>query len=110
MLYLEDGKPLRFGNNNEHGIRLNGFNPEVVHDAEGDDGLLVHDAHEPKPNLANILVEMDYPEFPVPVGVFRDVDAPRYEELLQGQVEQARAKNPPDLAEMIRGPETWEVV
>ena len=45
-----------------------------------------------------------------PGAVFRDVDAPRYEELLQGQVEQARAKNPPDLAEMIRGPETWEVV
>ena len=30
MVYLENGKPLRFGRNSEHGVRLNGFAPEVV--------------------------------------------------------------------------------
>ena len=44
VLYLEHGKPMRFGKKEEKGIRLNGFTPEVVEVAEVDeDQLLVHD-------------------------------------------------------------------
>jgi 2-oxoglutarate ferredoxin oxidoreductase subunit beta len=108
MLYLEDGKPLRFGANRQHGIRLNGFTPEVVHDVESDEGLLVHDV-KANPTLANILIGMDYPEYPVPVGVFRAVEAPLYEDMLQEQVESARAKGTPDFKELLKGSETWVV-
>ncbi|MCC6419266.1 MAG: 2-oxoacid:ferredoxin oxidoreductase subunit beta [Gemmataceae bacterium] len=110
MVYLEDGKPLRFGKEMEHGIRLNGFRPEVVIDAGSGADLLVHDAKTPDPTLANILVRMDYPDFPVPVGVFRSVDAPTFEDLLQEQVDQARAKDPGDFEELLRSGETWEVL
>jgi 2-oxoglutarate/2-oxoacid ferredoxin oxidoreductase subunit beta len=109
MLYLEDGKPLRFGKERQHGIRLNGFLPEVVHDAKDDDGLLVHDVSNPHTNLANILIQMDYPDFPVPVGVIRQVDSPRYEELLTKQVEDAKARTAPDFESLLQGSETWEV-
>jgi 2-oxoglutarate ferredoxin oxidoreductase subunit beta len=109
MLYLEDGQPLRFGNNREHGIRLNGFRPEVVFNAESDEGLLVHDAGSHDVSLANILVGMDYPEFPVPIGVFRDVDAPVFDALVAQQVEDAKAKGTPDFEELLRGNDTWEV-
>jgi 2-oxoglutarate ferredoxin oxidoreductase subunit beta len=108
MLYLEDGQPLRFGANRQHGIRLDGFVPQVVHDAEDDAGLLVHDT---KANqvLANILVGMDYPEYPVPVGVFRAVEAPLYEEMLQHQVDEARSRGIPDFSDLLKGSETWVV-
>ena len=53
---------------------------------------------------------MSYPEFPVPVGVLRDIDRPTYEDLAQAQVEQAQAQGAPDLAALIRGPEVWDVV
>jgi 2-oxoglutarate ferredoxin oxidoreductase subunit beta len=109
MVYLEHGKPLRFGKGMEHGIRLDGFTPAVVEDATGDDGLLVHDIHTDNPMLANILVGMDYPAYPVPVGVFRDIAAPVYEDLVAHQVEQARASSPPDFEALLRGGETWEV-
>ncbi len=109
MLFLEDGKPMRFGNNREHGIRLNGFTPEVVHDAESDDGLIVHDATMANPLLANILVGMDYPNYPVPIGVFRSVEAPTYDELVQKQVDAAKAKEKPDFDALLRSGETWEV-
>jgi 2-oxoglutarate ferredoxin oxidoreductase subunit beta len=110
MLFLEDGQPMRFGNNREHGIRLNGFTPEVVRDAPSDEGLLVHDAKMANPLLANILVGMDYPNYPVPIGVFRDIDAPTYDELVQKQVDTARAKEKADFGALLRSGETWEVV
>jgi 2-oxoglutarate ferredoxin oxidoreductase subunit beta len=108
MLYLEDGKPLRFGSQMEHGIRLNGFAPEIVENAKSDDGLITHDL-KANPVLANILVGMDYPQFPVPVGVFRDVDAPTFDEMVGAQVSSAMAKGKPDFQELLNGPETWVV-
>ena len=108
MLYLEDGQPLRFGANKQHGVRLNGFVPEVVHDVESDEGLIVHDVGA-NAALANILLGMDYPEYPVPVGILRAVEAPLYEEMLQGQVEDARARGVPEFADLLKGPETWVV-
>jgi 2-oxoglutarate ferredoxin oxidoreductase subunit beta len=108
MLYLEDGKPLRFGANKQHGVRLNGFTPEVALDTANDDGLIVHDV-KANATLANILVGMDYPEYPVPVGIFRAVEAPLYEDMLQKQVDDAQAKGIPDFAELLKGGETWVV-
>jgi 2-oxoglutarate ferredoxin oxidoreductase subunit beta len=109
MTYIEHGKPLRFGKDLEHGIRLNGFTPEIVQNAASDDGLLVHDIHTSNPTLANILVGMDYPEFPVPIGVFRDVEAPIFDQLVAEQVANAQAKGLGSLEELLNSGETWEV-
>jgi 2-oxoglutarate ferredoxin oxidoreductase subunit beta len=109
MVYLQDGKPLRFGKENQHGIRLNGFQPEIVEDAASDDGLLVHDPHQRNISLANILVGMDYPEFPVPIGVFRDIDGPVFDQLVQQQVDAAVAKGAGSLEEILHAGETWVV-
>ncbi|OAI39953.1 2-oxoacid:ferredoxin oxidoreductase subunit beta [bacterium SCGC AG-212-C10] len=109
MVYLEHGKPVRFGKNMEHGIRLNGFVPEIVFNVESDEGLLVHNAHDPNPMLAEILVGMDYPEFPVPVGIFRAIEAPTFDEMVEQQVEDARAKGEGNLQALLSSGETWEV-
>ena len=110
MLYLEHEKPLRFGNNAEHGIRLKGFSPEIVFNAADDEGLLVHDAKTADLGLANILVGMDYPDFPVPVGIFRDIERQEYASALAAQLAQAsERKGPGDLAALLRSNGTWMV-
>jgi 2-oxoglutarate ferredoxin oxidoreductase subunit beta len=109
MVYIEHGKPLRFGKQLEHGIRLDGFEPQIVEDAQGDEGLLVHDTSLDDPTLANILVGMDYPAFPVPVGIFRDVQRPTFDGLLSKQVDDARASTAADFNKILAGPETWDV-
>ena len=81
MLILEHGKPMIFGKERDKGIRLNGLQPEVV--TIGEDGvteadLLVHDEHAEDPHLAFMLSRMYWPEFPVPVGVLRDVTRPTH--------------------------------
>jgi len=109
MVYLEHGKPVRFGKDRQHGIRLDGFAPRVEQDAASDEGLLIHDAHAESATLASILVGMDYPDFPVPIGVFRDVDAPVFDDLIQQQVDEAKAKGPADLRSVLLAGETWVV-
>lgn len=108
MVYIEDGQPLRFGNDHENGIRLNGFTPEVVMNATSDEGLLVHDTSADI-TLANILVGMDYPQFPVPIGVFRDIQRPTYDELVTKQVVDAQARGKGNFEELLHGGETWDV-
>ncbi|MFQ5381579.1 MAG: 2-oxoacid:ferredoxin oxidoreductase subunit beta [Dehalococcoidia bacterium] len=109
MLYIEEGQPLRFGKDRQHGVRLNGFRPEVVENAESDDGLLIHDPKNPDPIPAYILAGMEYPDMPVPIGVFRNTEAPTYERLIEEQIRDAQESNPADLQALLNGTETWQV-
>ncbi len=113
MLFLEHGKPLIFGKDRDKGIRLRGLHPEVVtigEDGVTEDDLAVHDQHAEDPYLALILSRMFWPEFPVPVGVLREVDLPTQSDLIEAQIEQAIAKSGPgDLVQALRAGETWTV-
>lgn len=110
---LEHGKPLIFGKNRDKGIRLNGLEPEVV--TLGENGateadLMIHDERSAHGGLAYLLAHLDAPNFPVPVGVFRDVDEPAYEDLSAGQNEEARVKRGKGaLAELLNSGETWTI-
>jgi len=110
-IYLEHGKPLVFGKESDKGVRLHALNPEVVSlkDVNKDD-LLIHDEKVSDPSLAFLLSRMRYPEFPEPLGVFRDVEQEIYGDLVRGQVQQAIAqRGKGDLQSLITGSETWTV-
>ncbi|MEK6247537.1 MAG: 2-oxoacid:ferredoxin oxidoreductase subunit beta, partial [Planctomycetales bacterium] len=112
VLELEHGKPLIFGKNRDKGIRLNGMEPEVVEIGKGvkEDDLLFHDEKAGEPSLAYLLSRMRHPEFPEPIGVFRAVERPRYDDELDKQIEAAREKNGVgDLDGLFNAGETWEV-
>ena len=112
VLVLEHGKPMIFGKNRDHGIRLNGLLPEVVQlGAEvSPDDLLVHDETAPSPHVAFMLSRMRHPEFPEPLGVLRAVQRPTYEAQVKAQLDQAVAKSGPgNLQQLFDSGETWEV-
>jgi 2-oxoglutarate ferredoxin oxidoreductase subunit beta len=112
MLYLKHGEPMIFGKNQDMGIRLNGLKPEVVHLGNGitEKDLLVHDETLEDPTVAFLLSRMDYPDYPVPVGVFRAVQRPTYEDLMQRQLEQAVAtQGEGDLQKLLLSGDTWVV-
>jgi 2-oxoglutarate ferredoxin oxidoreductase subunit beta len=110
---LEHGKPLVFGADRQKGIRLNGLEPEVVELGDGvtEADLLVHDAHAPEPSLAYLLSRLRHEDgFPEPIGVFRAVDVPRYDELLNAQVDAAREdRGDGDLSALLNSGDTWTV-
>jgi 2-oxoglutarate ferredoxin oxidoreductase subunit beta len=109
---IEHGKPLIFGRERDKGIRLNGMEPEVVQLGKGisEDDLLFHDEKAEEPTLAYLLSRMHYPEFPEPIGVYRAVDRPIFEDRLHAQIREAASKRGEgDLEAMFHSGETWVV-
>jgi len=109
-IMLDHGKPLIFDGGTK-GIRLNGFVPEVVSlDNVPQDDLLFHDEKAANSQLAFLLSRLRQPEFPEPIGVFRDVDRPTYDDLINSQVEDAKQeKGQGDLAKLFHSGDTWTV-
>jgi len=115
QLKLVHGEPLLFGKDNDKGIRIKpDFTPEVVSVGDGDgqvplSDIMVHD-EQGSPAYHFMLSQMDYPDFPVPMGIIRAVDAPVYDELAAAQIQVAKdKKGEGDLKDLIYGGSTWQV-
>ncbi|MCM1312772.1 MAG: 2-oxoacid:ferredoxin oxidoreductase subunit beta [Bacteroides sp.] len=112
-IYLEHGKPMIFGENNEYGLMQEGFGIKVVKIGESGvtvDDLLVHDAHCEDNTLQLKLAMMEGPDFPVALGVIRDVEAPTYDDAVTAQIEEVKAKKPyHSFAELLETNDIWEV-
>jgi len=112
-LELIHGKPLIFGKNRDKGIRLNGLDPEVVELGKGisEDDLLFHDEKAPEPSLAYLLSRMRYEDgYPEPIGVFRAVERPRYDAMINDQVTQmTNERGKGDLDKLFASGDTWDV-
>ena len=96
MLVLEHGKPMIFGKDRDKGIRLRGLQPEVVRaraaaSAKPTCWSTTRTAEDPY--LAYMLSRMWWPEFPVPVGVFRNVERPTHDELITAQIDDGASRS-----------------
>jgi 2-oxoglutarate ferredoxin oxidoreductase subunit beta len=111
IVYLEDGKPLVYGATEERGLFRDGFafKTDSVTDANRDQ-VLVHDLAEETGTLAWTLSQFDHPAMPVPLGIFRSVERPSYDSMMDGQIAAAQAKQGPgDLAKALNAGVTWTV-
>ena len=109
-LLLEHGKPLVFGKNKDKGIRLRGLEPEVVAVGEGAKDLVMHDESAEHSGLAFFLSQFDAPKFPVPLGVFRAVRQPTYEEMnIQLHADAEARKGRGTLAGLFNSGDTWTI-
>jgi 2-oxoglutarate ferredoxin oxidoreductase subunit beta len=112
VIELRHGHPLVFGKERDKGIRLNGLDPEIVTLGEGvtEDDLLFHDEKAPEPSLAYLLSRMYHPSFPEPIGVFRAVERPTYEDALTSQLDAAvQRKGAGRLEDLLSEGDTWTV-
>ncbi len=113
-IQIEHGAPMIFGKERDKGIRLNGLRPEVVDlgagVSEGD--LLIHDEKDPDPTLAYLLARLEEKDetTPVPLGVFRAIERPSYDEMVAEQVTAAQSKpGSGDLQALLSAGDTWTV-
>ncbi|GAB4222469.1 MAG: 2-oxoacid:ferredoxin oxidoreductase subunit beta [Acidobacteriota bacterium] len=107
VLYLEHGRPLRFGPDGSRGLALDGAGGLVeVDPGQAPGRVLVHDERAPDSAVPDLLARLDAP---VPLGVFRDVSAPALEQVLRERREAARRARDGGLAELLAGPNAWTV-
>jgi 2-oxoglutarate/2-oxoacid ferredoxin oxidoreductase subunit beta len=112
VLFLEDGTPLVFGAARDKGIRARGLDIEVVQ--LGQDGVTQQDllVHDPGGYSAQgyLLSRMSWPAFPVPLGVFRHIERPTYDEQLLAQNAAAReGLGSGNLRDLFHAGDTWTV-
>ena len=108
-LFLENGKPLVFGDNKDKGIRLEGFKPVIVSliDFSLED-LWVHDENDRV--KAGLLTRFFDTDFPRPFGVFYCENRPTYEDALAKQIKDAiEVKDKGDLDFLLKGSNTWTI-
>jgi 2-oxoglutarate ferredoxin oxidoreductase subunit beta len=111
-IYLEQGKPIVFGPHLEYGVTVSSRGAEVVAvAAAGLDTIHVHNATDPNPAPAFALSRLSHgPHGPTPLGIFRQVERPAYDDLLAEQVAEAKeTRGEGDLAKLIRGGGSWTV-
>ncbi len=110
-IYLEHGKPMLFGADNEFGLMQEGFGLKVVRLGENgitEKDILVHDAHCEDNTLQLKLALMEGPDFPVALGVIRDVDAPTYNDAVYAQIDEvSEKKNYHNFRELLLTNDTW---
>ena len=113
QLLLEHGKPMIFGKAQDKGLVLNRQTLALEIATIGENGvseadILVHD--ETNRTIAQMLVALSFPAFPVPLGVLYCDPAPTFESAVIAQ-EQAVAgqKGTGDLNALLRAGQTWTV-
>ena len=112
-IYLRHGQPMLFGETGEFGLMQEGFGLKVVRLGENgitEKDILVHDSHCEDSTLHLKLALMEGPDFPVALGVIRDVEAPTYETAVAEQIEEVKAtKKYHNFEELLLTNDIWEV-
>ena len=113
-IYLEHGKPLIFGNDNEQGILLDGWKPVVVNIKDGShsvDQLWVHDEKDKiKATILTSFADHHDVEFPRPFGVLYLENRATYDDSLVEQLQLINAKSGrKSLDKILSGDKTWTI-
>ena len=113
QLVVEHGKPLLFGSDHKKGLRVDGKNLNLEVVTVGENGVteadvLVHD--ETNGVLAELLITMPFPRFPVALGVLYAKQRTCYDATVGHQLAAALDKaGPPDLDKLLSSGATWEI-
>jgi len=108
---LEHGQPIRFGLDGHLGLVRNQLGTlDIVEVDESNAGdVLIHDAYADDPTTAFALSRLTDSGVVrrAPIGIFRQVDRPTYDDLSREQM--ALAGDPPPLQQLIDGHDAWTV-
>ena len=111
---LRHGEKMLFGADLQRGLVLEGLQLKVVtigEDGYTEEDVLTHDAHCEDTTLHRMLAAMKYPDFPVALGVIRDVSEPCiYDRAVAEQVEQVRSQSKiRSMDDLLMSGETWSI-
>jgi len=109
-IMLESGEPIRWGKDQEKALRQKSDGSIEVC-AASDPGVLIHDVAHESPSLAFALSRVTQETHGgTPVGIFRDVRRPVYDELMAGQIAEATEKlGAGELDALLHSGETWTI-
>lgn len=112
-IMLRHGEKMIFGKESNKGIVLDGFSLKVV--TIGEDGytiddVLVHDATTHDNTLHYKLASMEGPEFPLALGVIRNVEAINYDQAVVDQIHRVQSNSKVKcFKDLMMSGNVWEI-
>jgi len=115
IIPLVHGEPIVFANGTKGLVRSESGGVEVAElDSVGEHAVLTHDAHNPDPTIAFAISRLTDSGVlhQSPIGIFRQVDRPTYDDLARHQLDEAATDTPAEtrLTELLNAGDTWTVV
>jgi 2-oxoglutarate ferredoxin oxidoreductase subunit beta len=112
-IVLHDGEKMIFGKNRDKGLILLNQRLKVVRLGEGgitEADILTHNSHSDNLGLQTMLADMKFPEFPVALGVIRDIDDMTYDNEVAKQVASVTEKSKIHCVDdLLHSGSTWEI-
>ena len=113
VIKLRHGEPMLFGKENEKALIMDGALPKVVQLSDmnvSKEKIMKHDKAFASSSYAYMLASMEHPQFPMPVGILRQVTAPTYEDSMKEQENEITSRRKrPGLDEILCAGDTWVV-
>lgn len=110
---LEHGKPMIFGKEHNKGLVLDGWNLRVVTIGENgvtESDILIHDAATEDDTLHRKLALMQAPDFPIALGVIRNVESETYDQAVHAQLQEVQQKSTMHcFDDLVTACEQWEI-
>ena len=110
---LRQGERMIFGAQRDKGLVYEGDKLKVVRIGENgvtEEDILIHDSHADNIGLQMALADMKGPEYPVALGVIRDVKDKTYNEGVRTQIKDIMTKSKIHCVDdLLRSGSTWEV-
>ncbi|MDX1657571.1 MAG: hypothetical protein R3343_02010, partial [Nitriliruptorales bacterium] len=93
-------------------IALEDGSMKIVPTEEAGDRVVIHDAHRSEPTTAFALSRLAHnPTGPTPLGIFRQVARPVYDDMLNQQVEEAQEeRGEGSLEDLLEQGNVWNVL
>ncbi len=112
-ILLKHGEKMIFGAARDKGLTFDGESLKVVKLGENgitEADILTHDAHAANPMVHFLLAGMSWPDYPVALGIIRQVEAPSYDSEVARQVaEQRTAAKIGNVDALLSSGSTWQV-
>jgi len=110
VIFLEEGKPLTFGKDQEKALKFEGTDAKIVDNEEGSD-LPVHHSISKDLSYPFMLSQLEHPEYPTPVGVlYKREGGHTFDEDIKHQIDYAiKKQGKGDLQKLLEGSDHWTV-
>ena len=104
---LRPGQPLVYGKEGDKGVAFDGWDPKLV--SAGDAHVWDPSTHTAAPAFTLSTLD-ENPDMPVPIGIFRSIDAPVFDEDATRQVQNAvEQKGRGKLRDLVYAGDMWTV-
>lgn len=109
IIFLENAKPLIYGKENNMGLILKDLNIEIIKiNNTNSQQILRHNTNKESTALQFLLANLNFPQYPLPVGILREISKPVFHDILLTHKNQAiKNQKIKNIEDLVNSGDTW---